>query len=239
MNLKIIAAFAASTLLMFGGCDAAPKAKPASAAPAAKFDGMALRSGDRVELKFFYAPELNDTQQIMPNGKLSLQLIGDVQAAGKAPGDLAEELKTAYSQHLKYPNVSVIVREMYQRKVYVTGEVIQPGLVDLAGELSPLEAIMNRGGFAMTTAETSSVIVIRHEGDKRVGYKIDLKTAMAGGESANFQLQPQDIVYVPRTAVVNMNNFLEQYVTNMIPQSGFIYTRSTGNSTIGINTAGN
>ena len=106
-------------------------------------------------MKFYYANELNDTQQIMPDGTISLQLIGSIAAAGKRPAELADDLQRAYSAHLKYPNVAVIIREMYQRKVYVAGEVIQPGLVDLAGELSPLEAIMYRGGFNMTTAETS------------------------------------------------------------------------------------
>ncbi len=222
---------------LFAGCNVAPKAKPASEAPAVS-DNLALRPGDKVEVKFYYANELNDTQQIMPDGTISLQLVGSVQAAGKRPVELENELKQAFASHLKYPNVSVIVRDMYQRKVYVAGEVIQPGLVDLAGPLSPLEAIMNRGGFAMTTAEVSSVIVMRHENGKRVGYKVDLKDAMAGGESENFQLQPQDIVYVPRTAVVNVNNFLEQYVTNMIPQTGFIYTHTSGNNSVGINTSG-
>jgi len=231
----VVALLASLTLF---GCAVAPKAKPASQAPLAVSDAGTLRAGDKVELKFYYANELNDTQQIMPDGTISLQLVGSVKAAGKTPADLASELQNAYSSHLKYPNVTVIVRESYQRKVYVAGEVIQPGLVDLAGDLSPLEAIMNRGGFNMTTAETSSVVVIRHENGKRVGYKVNLKDAMAGGESENFQLQPQDIVYVPRTAVVNMNNFLEQYVTNMIPQTGFIYTHSSGNSTVGINTSG-
>lgn len=224
--------------LTFAGCNVAPKAKPASEAPAATADTLALRAGDKVEIKFFYNNELNDTQQIMPDGTISLQLVGSVQAAGKRPADLAKELEAAYASHLKYPSVSVIVRDMYQRKVYVAGEVIQPGLVDLPGQMTPIEAIMNRGGFNMTTAEISSVIVMRYVDGKRTGYKIDLKDAMAGGTSESFQLQPQDIVYVPRTAVVNVNNFLEQYVTNMIPQTGFIYTHSSGNSTVGVNTSG-
>jgi protein involved in polysaccharide export with SLBB domain len=226
--------------LAANGCGkVAPLARPASEAQAiAPVTKTALRAGDKVELKFFYAPELNDNQQIRPDGMISMQLIGDVQAAGKTPGELGEALKEAYAAHLKYPNVSVIVRESYQRKVFVAGEVIQPGLVDLPGDMSVLEAIMGRGGFNMTTAETSSVIVMRHVNGERVGYKVDLKKAMQGGTDMPFQLQPQDIVYVPRTAVVNVNQFLEQHVRNMIPQTGFVYTTSIGdNGTLGLDTS--
>ncbi len=220
------------------GCDVAPKARPASEAKAPTTQqAMTLRAGDQVELKFFYAPELNDTQRIMPDGTLMLQLVGPVQAAGKTPGELATDLKGIYAEHLKYPNVSVIIRESFQQKVYVAGEVIQPGLVDLPGQMSVLEAVMGRGGFDMTTAEISSVIVMRHEDGKRVGYKVDLKDALAGGTSDQFLLQPQDIVFVPRTAIVNVNNFLEQYVAGVIPQTGFVYTRQTGNASFGIDTS--
>jgi len=155
----------------------------------------------------------------------------------KTPGELAADLKSAYAEHLKYPNVTVIVREMLQQKVYVAGEVVQPGMVDLPGPMSVLEAVMGRGGFDMTTAEISSVVVMRHENGKRVGYKVDLKEAFAGGEVEPFMLQPQDIVFVPRTAVVNVNNFLEQYVAGVIPQSGFVYTRQTGDASFGIDTS--
>lgn len=237
MTMRTLVAFAA-LLALLTGCEVAPKAKPArDAAPASAPGPMTLRAGDKVELKFFYAPELNDTQQIMPDGTIALQLVGNIDAAGKTPKQLAEELQNVYAAHLKNPNVSVVVREMYQRKVYVAGEVLQPGLVDLPGNMSVLEAIMSRGGFNMSTAEVSSVVVMRHEGNQRVGYKIDLKEAMKGGANEPFQLQPQDIVYVPRTAIVNMNLFLEQYVANMIPQTGFVYTTPVGDATLGLDTS--
>jgi protein involved in polysaccharide export with SLBB domain len=221
------------------GCEVAPKARPASEAKAPTTQSaMSIRAGDNVELKFFYAPELNDTQKVAPDGSLMLQLVGPVQAAGKTPAQLANELKEAYAEHLKFPNCTVIVREMLQQKVYVAGEVLQPGLVDLPGsDMGVLEAIMARGGFDMTSAEVGSVIVMRHEDGKRVGYKVNLKDAIAGGSSEHFALQPQDIVYVPRTAIVNVNNFMEQYVAGVIPQTGFTYARTSGNSTIGVDTS--
>jgi protein involved in polysaccharide export with SLBB domain len=225
-------------LLGLGGCEVAPDARPASEAVTPTTQAaMTIRPGDTVELKFFYAPELNDTQRVAPDGTLMLQLVGPTQVAGKTPADVSVELKQAYATHLKFPEVSVIVRDLIQQKVYVAGEVVQPGMVDLHGPITVLEAVMNRGGFDMTTAEISSVVVMRHIDGQRVGYKVDLKSAISGGKSEAFYLQAQDIVFVPRTAIVNVNNFLEQYVAGIIPQTGFVYTRQTSNGSWGVDTS--
>jgi protein involved in polysaccharide export with SLBB domain len=226
----------AGSLVYTGGCNVAPKAKLASEAKPADPAILTLRPGDQLELKFYYAPELNETQKIRPDGKLSLQLVGEVQAAGKTTAELADELKQLYSKDLKYPQVTIVIREQLQQKVYVAGEVTQPGLVDLPGPMSVLDAVMASGGFNMTTAETSSVIVMRYEDGKRVGYKVDLRDAMKGGEHEPFALAPQDIVFVPRAAVVNINNFLDQYVRGMIPQTGFTFVHTSGNNAIGLDT---
>lgn len=241
MTRTLVISVATGALLagLIAGCNVAPKAKPASEAPPVDPAVLTLRPGDKLDLKFYYAPELNESQQIRPDGKLALQLIGEVQAAGKTPSQLGDDLQKAYSTQLKYPQVTVVLRDQLQQKVYVAGEVMQPGLVDLPGPMSALDAVMSSGGFNMTTAETSSVIVMRYVDGKRVGYKINLKDAMLGGTSEQFALAPQDIVFVPRTAVVNVNNFLDQYVNSMVPQTGFTYSHTSGNSTIGIDTSKN
>jgi len=226
-------------LAITAGCQVAPKARPASEAAPVTTNSMSLRSGDKIEIKFYSAPELNDSQQIRPDGKITLQLVGDVQAAGRTPGELSADLKEAFTSQLKYPQVTVIVREMYQRKVYVAGEVERPGLVELPGDISVLDAVMICGGFNMSKAELSSVIVMRHDNaGNRVGYKVDLRDAIAGGTTSNFILQPQDIVFVPRTPIVNVNNFLEQYVTGLVPKTGFTYSTGIGNDgRIGLDTS--
>jgi protein involved in polysaccharide export with SLBB domain len=231
----------AAAMFFSGACNVAPKALPATQAAPVAQDKLTLRPGDKVEIKFYSAPELNDSQQIRPDGKITLQIVGDIQAAGRSPGELSTDLQTAFTNQLKYPQVTVIVREMYQRRVYITGEVERPGLVELPGDMSVLEAVMASGGFNMTTAEISSVIVMRHDSaGNRVGYKVDLRDAIAGGTTPNFMLAPQDIIFVPRAPIINVNNFLELYVKNVIPQTGFIYTQRVGNDgTIGLDTSRN
>ena len=237
MNRQLVAiALLSAGSLVYTGCNVAPKARPASEAKPADPAILTLRPGDELELKFYYAPELNERQKIRPDGKLSLQLVGEVQAAGKTTAELADELKGLYAKDLKYPQVTVVVREQLLQKVYVAGEVSQPGMVDLAGPMSALDAVMASGGFNMTTAETSSVIVMRYVDGKRIGYKVNLKDVMLGGEHEPFALAPQDIVFVPRTAVVNVNNFLDQYVQGLIPQTGFTFVHTSGNNAVGIDT---
>ncbi|HEX8322543.1 MAG TPA: polysaccharide biosynthesis/export family protein [Tepidisphaeraceae bacterium] len=223
MNVKHIA-LAAVAALALTACDVTPKARPAAEAPvlAPATRPSTLRAGDKIDLKFFYAPELNDSQTVSPDGQITLQLIGDVQAAGRTPNELAEVLKTAYSNQLKYPNVTVILRESYQRKVYVAGEVQKPGLLDMPADMSVLQAVLASGGFNTTTAQTKQVLIIRQVGDKRVGYELNVEDALLGGEHASFMLQAQDIVYVPRTTITNVNNFVDQYISKIIPQTGFI-----------------
>jgi protein involved in polysaccharide export with SLBB domain len=224
MNAKHIA-LAAAAIAFLGACDVTPKARPASEAPvpAPSTRPSVLRAGDKVEFKFPYATEFSDTQQIRADGLVTLQIIGDVQAAGRTPGELSENLKTAYSSQLKFPQVTVILRESYQRKIYVAGEVEKPGLLDMPTDnMDVFQAVMASGGFKTTFAQTKNVLIVRQVGNKRVGYALNLEEAMQGGEHAPFMLQPQDIVYVPRTTITNVDNFVDQYISKIIPQTGFI-----------------
>ena len=224
MNPKHIA-LAVATVAVLGACDVTPKARPAREAPvlAPTTRPTVLRAGDKVEFKFPYAAEFNDSQQIRADGLVTLQIIGDVQAAGLTPGELSDQLKSAYASQLKFPQVTVILRDSYQRKIYVAGEVEKPGLLDMPTDnMDVFQAVMASGGFKTTFAQTKNVLIVRQVGPKRVGYVLNVEEAMLGGEHVPFLLQPQDIVYVPRTTITNVDNFVDQYISKIIPQTGFI-----------------
>jgi protein involved in polysaccharide export with SLBB domain len=177
-------------------------------------------------------------QVVRPDGRISLQLVGEVEAKGLTPTQLTDNLKELYGAHLRYPEVTVILREIRQRRVYVSGAVQRPGLVELPGELTLFEAIAEAGGFDLRTAETGSVLVVRHDDSgKRVGYKVNLKPMLKGEMSDPFYLQPQDIIYVPRTAITDVNQFIDQYINQVIPRTGFFYSAPVGNGTMGIDTS--
>ncbi len=177
---------------------------------------VVLRPGDEIELKFPHWQELNDTQIIRPDGFITLQLIDSVQTRGLTPEELDEKLTKLYESKIKDPVISVVVRSLVDQRIYVGGEVNAPGLLTLQGEVNVLQAVINAGGFK-ETALLDHVIVIRKDtGGKAIPYKVNLsKTLYEADTKETFLLQPSDVVYVPKTAIANMNKFMDQYVAKL------------------------
>ena len=202
----------------------------------ASAQNVVLEPGDEVELKFYYTPELDVTQVVRPDGKIALQLIGEINAQGKTPAELRDELLKLYLPHLKKPEIAVIVRSLLNRRVYVGGQVITPGAIEIPGEIDVLEAIMQVGGFILPEAEVKNVIVIRHVNGQRYAYSVNLEGTLNGEVSRPFYLQPQDIVYVPRTKITKVGQWVDQHINKIMPDIGLYLTRVSGRTTIGYRT---
>jgi polysaccharide export outer membrane protein len=196
-----------------------------------------LAPGDVIDVKFFYTPELNESQTVRPDGKIALQLIGEVKVEGKSPAELRDELLKLYEPQLKGPEISIVVRSLRNQRVYIGGQVMKPGIVEMPGQMSLLEAIMQAGGFDIRQAELRNIVVIRHKNDKRFAYSVDLKPALEGDETEQFILEPKDIVYVPQTEIAKMGQWVDQHINKLVPQTGFIFSRSYGRTTVGIDTS--
>ncbi len=185
-----------------------------------------LAPGDTIEIKFPYASQFNDineTQTILPDGKITLALVGEVMAAGKTPAELQTELVKRHSKQLQHPVVTVVVSSFFERKIYVGGEVNRPGLITLPGRLSVLEAVFEAGGFNMDKAEVKNVILIRQQDNKRVAYALNFENALNGEEHQPVYLQPKDVVYIPRTTIVNVGQWVNQHIYDLIPNITFGY----------------
>lgn len=196
---------------------------------------MNLGPGDVLDIKFFYAPELNENQTVRPDGKIALQLIGEVEVKGKTPEELKKELVKAYTGQLRNPEVAVIVRSFINRKIYVGGDVNRPGAIDMPAPITALEAIMQAGGFDYRRAEVSNVVIIRHIDGKRYGCALDLTPALSGKEFKPFFLEPQDIVYVPRTKISQVGLWIDQYINQLMPRIGLAMSWPLGTGgTIGV-----
>jgi protein involved in polysaccharide export with SLBB domain len=189
---------------------------------------LSLGPGDVLDIKFFYASELNESQTVRPDGKITLQLIGDVDVKGKTPEELKKELSQAYTGQLRIPEVAVIVRSIFNRKIYVGGDVNRPGAIEMPAPITALEAIMQAGGFDYRRAEVSNVVIIRHKDGKRYGCALDFTPALKGMEFQQFYLEPQDIVYVPRTKISQVNLWIDQYINQIVPRVGFGITWPVG-----------
>lgn len=210
--------------------------KYASSAPQTQ---VTLSPGDELDIRFFYTSDLNDVQLIRADGIITLQLVGDVKAAGMTPSQLQQKLEKLYASFIDKPSVAVIARSLNHRNVYVAGSVTTPGVLPMPGHLTVLEAIMTAGGFNMTEADVSEVLVIRTQGGQRVSYVLDLGGVIAGKSLTKpFYLHPQDIVYVQRTGVVKTAQWIDQHIASLVPVGfTYLYNTGTGESNVGVDTS--
>lgn len=167
------------------------KAASGSSAP------LILREGDVVKLTFPSAPNLNTSQPIRRDGKLSLQMVGEVKAAGLTPKELETEIVSLYSPQLINKEVSLTV-ESSSFPVFVTGAVLRPGKIVVDRSITALEGVMEAGGFDYSKANLKAVTVTRQENGKFKNYKLNLKLPLTGKVSEPFILKPSDIIFVPQ-----------------------------------------
>jgi polysaccharide export outer membrane protein len=187
-----------------------------------------LSAGDVLDIRFFYTPELNTVQAIRPDGKIALQLVGEVVAQGKTPEILREELYSLYSQHLSQLDVTVIIQEYSNRRVYVGGQVLTPGSIPMPGQMTVFEALVLAGGINLEAARYNNIVVIRNVNGKWIGGMLDLGDVMAGGESSSYNLQALDIVYVPETHIREVNRWVEQHISRIMPEVGISWAFADG-----------
>lgn len=178
---------------------------------------LILSPGDTVEVKFRFNPELNELQTIRPDGKISMQLLDEVEVAGLSPTDVDQKLTKLYESTLLKPELTVFVRNSTKMRVFVGGEVKKPGAYALAGHMSALEAVIEAGGFDFPTARASSTIVIRHADGKRYARLVNLREPWKIPVTDAFYLAPNDIVFVPRTTITKVDQFVDQYINQVIP----------------------
>jgi len=187
-------------------------------ATATPVENYLIQQGDQLDIKFFYNPELNDVVVVRPDGRISLQLASEIQAAGLTPAQLTKSLEKNYEKELANPGITVIVRSFSSQRVYVDGEVNKPGMVALLGPLTVLQSIAEAGGLK-DTAKTSQILIIRKTKDNKpeaIAVNLDDIRNAADG-SKNILLAPYDVVYVPKSTVANINQFIDQYIRRNIP----------------------
>lgn len=225
-------------LTLFVGCSSYPK-KPRvtpidevealqSEQVSKKKSEVRLSAGDVLDIRFFYTPDLNTVQAIRPDGKIALQLVGEIEAQGKTPEALRKELYALYSQHISQLDITVIIEEYSHRRVYVGGAVLTPGSVPMPGQMTVFEALILAGGVDLGSARYNDIVVIRNVNGKWIGGKLDLGDVLAGGESSSYNLQALDIVYVPEMHIFQVNRWVEQNITRIIPEVGIGWNFADG-----------
>lgn len=179
-----------------------------------------IAAGDYLTIRLYYHPELNTEAWVRPDGYISLELLGEIRAAGHTPAALDSLLQARYSRKLLQPEVVVMVKSSASQKVYVGGEVQSPQMVPLEGELNVMSAIIHAGGFK-SSAKVSEILLLRnHAHSGPATLKINLKAALQGrSPEANILLQPYDVIYVPKTGIAKAGEFVDSHIEGLLPVS--------------------
>jgi polysaccharide biosynthesis/export protein PslD len=176
-----------------------------------------IAPGDDVTVRFYYNPQLDEDLRVRPDGNISLSLIGEIPAAGKTVEQLSKDITQAYATYLVKPTAVVLVRAFGNARAFIAGEVRNPGLLDLQrGSQTITQSIASSGGPTDAASLTDVILVRRLPNSKEpVVMELDVTHVLNGREpQLDVTLQPNDLVYVPRSGIASINLALKQYIWN-------------------------
>ncbi|MFC1804893.1 polysaccharide biosynthesis/export family protein [Candidatus Omnitrophota bacterium] len=165
---------------------------------------------DNIDIFVWQNPDLTRQVIVGPDGKISYPLVGRVMVAGMTTEALEELMTEKLSVFIKYPQVSVMLRSFKGNKIILLGDINYPGIYTYKGAINLIEAVALGGDFT-EKAQRNSVIVIRGNlTDNPQALRVNMLKAITRGTSGeDIILQPNDVVFVPRTFVANVNKFLD------------------------------
>lgn len=167
-------------------------AEPTSAAAATYVIGPE----DNLHVSVWKEPDLTNTLPVRPDGKISMPLLNDVQAAGLTPMQLAASIQEKLKKYLADPRVTVVVTQINSQKIFLTGEVQHNGSINLLPNMTVLQALAS-AGFTQF-ANTKGIYVLRIENGKQQKYPVNYKELIKGNDmSKNITLKPGDTIVVP------------------------------------------
>jgi polysaccharide export outer membrane protein len=151
---------------------------------------------DMLHINVWKEPDLTETLPVRSDGKISMPLLNDVQAAGLTPSQLADSITEKLKKYLSDPRVTVVVTGMNSQKVYVMGEVNHTGAMTLTPNMTVLQALAS-AGFTQF-ANTKGIYVLRTENGKQTKLPFNYKQVIKGESmDQNIALKPGDTIVVP------------------------------------------
>ena len=160
-------------------------------------DEYIIGPADVLEIQVWREPNLSRTIPVRPDGKISLPLLNDVQAAGLSPLELKAKIEKGLAKFLEKPEVLVSVQEIKSKNIYILGKVNTPGQYPLQHGLTVIQALSLAGGFA-EWADKKDIVILRHENGKQKRIKFNYKRVSKGKDlEKNIVLRPGDTIIVP------------------------------------------
>ena len=171
--------------------------QPGQGQPPADSDTYVIGPEDMLDIFVWKETELSRRVPVRMDGKISIPLVGEMQAAGLTPLKLKAELIDKLKAYVEVPNVTVTVMEVNSFKVFVSGQVAKPGVYPLRSETTILQIIPLAGGFT-EWANQRKILLVRKEQGKEKRITINYKKILSGDDlSQNIVLKPGDTIIVP------------------------------------------
>lgn len=178
----------------------AKAAQPETRANASMIDNKSYVIGenDVLEIDVWKEKEISRTIPVRPDGKISLPLVGEIQASGMTPMQLQDDLTKRLKAYIENPEVTVIVGDPRSHQFNVVGEVNRPGSYQLSQAMTVLDAIAQSGGFKDFAKETKIYVLRPMPGGIRVRIPFNYKNVIKGRDlQENVALKPGDTIVVP------------------------------------------
>jgi len=176
---------------------------PSSAGPVAAAPGVnvpaeyTIGADDVLSVVFWRDKELTSDVSERPDGNISIPLINDIHAAGLTPAQLKDRIVDEAKKYIEDPSVTVVVKTINSRKVFITGEVKKPGPYVLTEPVSVLQLISMAGGLG-DYAKSEKITIVRTENGKQTSYRFNYKEVLDQKKlTQNIELKPGDTVIVP------------------------------------------
>jgi polysaccharide export outer membrane protein len=181
-----------------------------------------IQPSDDLVIDFYLNPEFNQDVTVRPDGKVSCRLVGVVQAAGLTPQQLASNLDQAYLRELRAPGVTVTVKNMPSRQIFVEGEVAHPGAFPAEAGTTILQAVAEAGGLTQD-AGSKAVLIRRDVCGVPQHSTVSLKHALnRSGSDDDLALESRDIVVVPPSTIASMDNWVDHYIRRLMPVQPYL-----------------
>jgi polysaccharide biosynthesis/export protein len=176
---------------------AAPDTNAAAQKAATQDPNYIIGAQDVLDVSVWKEPEVSRVVPVRPDGKISLPLLNDVQAAGMTPAQLAAQITVSLKKYVTSPQVTVIVATINSQRIYIIGEVARPGAFPMLPGMNVLQGLSSAGGFTQF-AKTKSIYVLRMEDGKQQKYPVNYKEVVSGKHpEQDISLKAGDTIVVP------------------------------------------
>jgi polysaccharide export outer membrane protein len=226
-----------SALIGLAACTNTSSMPPAPPAPPIAMERPSapppyrMQVGDILAVRLMLNPELNEEVTVRPDGRISTTLAHDELASGRTVPEMDRVLSRDYAKNLKDPDVSVVVKSFAPTRIYVGGEVTNPGEFVNVGPALTVSQALTRAGGAKLSGDDGAVFIIRRGPNDVPEFLSTRYGDIIHGKNpaADVQLAPYDVVYVPKTGITEVYKYFNQYVQQFVPVSwGFSYALGPG-----------